>query len=108
MFQTSLPLLSLLIWLPILGGFACLLLGDARANAARWLSLLVALAALVLSVPLFAGIDHANAGMQFLEQHAWIPAYDIQYRVGADGISVALIGLTTLVTVLVLVGAWGS
>ena len=46
MFQTSLPLLSLLVWLPILGGFACLMLGDARANAARWLSLLVALAAL--------------------------------------------------------------
>jgi NADH-quinone oxidoreductase subunit M len=108
MFQTSLPLLSLLIWLPILGGFACLLLGESRANAARWLSLLVALATLALSVPLFTGIDHANAGMQFLEQHAWIPAYDIQYRVGADGISVALIGLTTLVTVLVLVGAWGS
>ena len=45
MFQTSLPLLSLVIWLPILGGFACLLLGDSRANTARWLSLIVALAA---------------------------------------------------------------
>ena len=35
--QTGLPLLSVLIWLPILGGGACLLLGNARANAARWL-----------------------------------------------------------------------
>ena len=50
----------------------------------------------------------ANAGMQFVEQHAWIPAYDIQYHLGVDGISVALIGLTTLTTVLVLIGAWGS
>ena len=44
--------------------------------------------------------------MQFVEHHAWIPTYDIQYNLGADGISVALIGLTTLTTVLVLVGAW--
>jgi NADH-quinone oxidoreductase subunit M len=98
----------MLIWLPILGGFACLLLGDKRANAARWLSLAVALAALALSVPLFTGFDFGDAGMQFLEQRAWVPAYDIRYHLGADGISVALIGLTTLVSVLVLVGAWSS
>src|SRR5688500_14545247 len=84
------------------------MLGNSRPQAARWLALGVALLCLVLSVPLFTGFDYANPGMQFLEQHAWIPAYDIQYRLGADGISVALIGLTTLVTVLVLIGAWTS
>ncbi|MCL1633336.1 NADH-quinone oxidoreductase subunit M [Luteimonas sp. SX5] len=102
------PLLSVLIWLPILGGAAVLALGNGRPSAARWLALAVALASLALSVPLFTGFDYADAGMQFLEQKAWIPAYDIQYHLGADGISVALIGLTTLVTALVLIGAWGS
>ncbi len=102
------PLLSALIWLPILGGAAVLALGNNRPSAARWLALAVALASLALSVPLFTGFDYADAGMQFLEQKAWIPAYDIQYHLGADGISVALIGLTTLVTALVLIGAWGS
>ena len=105
--QTGLSLLSVLIWLPILGGGACLLLGNARANAARWLGLAFALATLALSVPLLTGFDHANAGMQFVEQHAWIPAYDIRYHLGADGISVALIALTTFTTVLALIGAWG-
>jgi NADH-quinone oxidoreductase subunit M len=108
-FQVSnLPLLSLLIWLPILGAALTLLLGNARPQAARWTALAFALAALALTVPLFIGFDYADAGMQFVEQRTWIPAYDIRYALGADGISVALIALTTLTTVLVLVGAWGS
>ena len=106
--MTTWPLLSLLIWLPILGGALTLMLGNGRPQAARWTALVVALAALALSIPLFTGFDHANPGMQFAESKAWIPTYDIMYRLGADGISVALIGLTTLVTVLVLIGAWGS
>jgi NADH-quinone oxidoreductase subunit M len=105
---SNLPLLSLLIWLPILGAALTLLLGNARPQAARWTALAFALATLALTVPLFTGFDYAQAGMQFVEQRAWIPAYDIRYALGADGISVALIALTTLTTVLVLVGAWGS
>ena len=104
---STFPLLSLLVWLPILGGACCLLLGNARADMARWLGLAFALATLALSVPLLTGFDHANAGMQFVEQRAWIPAYDIQYHLGADGISIALVALTTLTTVLALIGAWG-
>ncbi len=102
------PLLSILIWLPIIGGALVLALGNSRANAARWLSLAIALVAFAISIPLFTGFDHAVAGMQFVEAREWIPAYDIQYHLGGDGISVALIILTTLVTALVLVGAWTS
>ena len=102
------PLLSLLIWLPILGGAAVLALGDSRARAARWVSLVVALVVFLLSVQLFTGFDQAATGMQFVERTAWIPAYDIQYHLGVDGISIALIILTTLTTALVLVGAWTS
>ncbi|HZH43071.1 MAG TPA: NADH-quinone oxidoreductase subunit M [Lysobacter sp.] len=105
--MTTWPLLSLLIWLPILGGFATLAFGS-RANAARWFATLVATATLVLSVPLFTGFDLANAGMQFVENREWIAAYDIRYHLGADGIAAALIGLTTFTSVLVLIGAWGS
>lgn len=102
------PLLSLLIWLPMIGGAITLALGNARPNTARWFGVAVSALVLALTIPLFTGFDFANPGMQFVEDHAWISAYDIRYHLGADGIAAALIGLTTLVTVLVLVGAWGS
>jgi NADH-quinone oxidoreductase subunit M len=105
---TSWPLLSLLIWLPIVGGFLTLAFGNERANAARWFGIAVAFVTLLASIPMFTGFDYANPGMQFGEEHAWIPAYDIRYSLGADGISVALIGLTTLTSLLVLISAWGS
>ena len=105
---THWPLLSLLIWLPILGGVLTLLAGNSRPQQARWVALAFALATLLLTIPLFTGFDLASPAMQFLEERAWVPAYDIQYRLGADGISVALIGLTTLTSVLVLIGAWGA
>ncbi|WP_426683174.1 NADH-quinone oxidoreductase subunit M [Xanthomonas translucens pv. undulosa] len=100
------PLLTLLIWLPIFGGVLILALRDAKA--ARWASLLVALLTFALSIPLLTGFDYASDALQFVETHAWIPAYDIGYNLGADGIAVALIVLTTLVTVLALIGAWTS
>ena len=102
------PLLSILVWLPIVGGALALMLGNQRAQAARWLALTVAVATFALSLPLLTGFDYFTSGMQFVEQREWIPAYDIQYHLGADGISVALIVLTTLTTALVLIGAWGS
>ncbi|MDE2407869.1 MAG: NADH-quinone oxidoreductase subunit M [Xanthomonadaceae bacterium] len=106
--MTHWPLLSLLIWLPILGGVFSLLAGNKRPELARWLSLGFALLAFVVSLPLLTEFTLGSAAMQFVEQRAWIPAYDIQYHLGVDGLSVPLIVLTTLVGVLVLVGAWGS
>ncbi len=102
------PLLSILIWLPILGGALVLALGNARAGAARWLSLAVAVLTFVFSLGLLSGFDYANPGLQFVESHAWIPSFDIHYNLGADGIAVALLLLNTLITVLTLAGAWGS
>ncbi len=105
---SSWPLLSLLIWIPILGGFCTLFFGDQRAFQARGFALLVALVSFALTIPLFMGFDAHSATMQFAESHAWIPTFDIYYNLGADGISLALIGLTTLTTILVLLGAWTS
>nr|WP_225591051.1 NADH-quinone oxidoreductase subunit M [Pseudoxanthomonas sp. PXM03] len=101
-------MLSVLIWLPILGGALVLALGNARADAARWLGFAVAVLTFVFSVGLLTGFDYANPGLQFVENHAWIPSFDIHYNLGADGIAVALLLLNTLITVLTLAGAWGS
>ncbi len=100
------PLLSVLIWLPILGGIAVLLAGNQRADMARWLALAVSLATLAFSVTLFTGFDRATSAMQFNELRPWIEMFDINYRLGVDGFSVPLILLTTFFGVLVVIAGW--
>ena len=101
----SMPLLSLLIWLPIAGAAVVLLFGE-RANTARWLALAIAVVTLIASVPLLTGYDAGTGTMQFVENTVWIGAIHANYHLGVDGISIALIVLTTFVTVLVILGAW--
>jgi NADH-quinone oxidoreductase subunit M len=102
------PLLSLLIWLPIVGGALVSLVGSERATTARWLALAVSLLVFLVSIPLFTGYDAASGTLQFIENHVWIGAIGANYHLGADGISIALIVLTTFTTVLTLLGAWDS
>jgi NADH-quinone oxidoreductase subunit M len=98
-------LLSLLIWLPIVGGFAVLTLSE-RGGAARWLALIVSGLALGLSVPLYAAFKSGTAQMQFVEHTAWIPAIHADFYIGVDGISLPLILLTTFTTVLIVIAGW--
>ncbi|MFK8017420.1 MAG: NADH-quinone oxidoreductase subunit M [Gammaproteobacteria bacterium] len=104
--MTSIPLLSLLIALPIVGGLLVLALGSQRGGAAKVLSLIVSLATFAFSLPLFTGFDASTAAMQFAETVPWIEAFNIQYRLGVDGISMPLILLTTFITVLVVIAGW--
>jgi len=101
-------LLSILIWLPIAGGVLVLLLGEARLAAARWLALLVALAAFGFSIRLYAGFDGSTAAFQFQQNLPWIPAFNAAYHLGVDGIAVPLIVLTTFITIPVAIMAWTS
>ena len=106
------PLLSILIWLPVIGGIALLAIGDgsdagsSRAGVMRIVALAVSLITFLLSIGLYTGFDAAAAGMQFVERHAWIPALNIDYYLGIDGLSAPLILLTTFVTPLVVIAAW--
>ncbi|MEJ2329982.1 MAG: NADH-quinone oxidoreductase subunit M [Gammaproteobacteria bacterium] len=100
------PILSIIIWLPIIGGLLVLASGDRAPNISRWLALFVSIATFLLSLPLWAGFDSTTASMQFVEKAAWIPAYDINYYLGIDGISMPLIILTTFITVLVIIAGW--
>ncbi len=100
------PFLSLLIWVSIGGAVPVLLAGERRPQLARWLALLVALLVLALNVAMLPLFDYHTAAMQFVESHAWIPALHVRYALGVDGIAMALILLTTITTVLVIIGAW--
>ena len=100
------PILSLVIWLPIVGGIAVMVAGDTRIGLGRWLALFVSLATFVLSISLVTQFDSATATMQFQELAPWISTYNINYHLGIDGISLPLIVLTTFITVLVMVSGW--
>lgn len=99
----DLPLLSLVIWTPIIGGGALLVIGD---RGARQAALLIALATFLLSLPLYSGFDVSTSQMQFQENVGWIDLFNIRYHLGIDGISLPLILLTTFTTVLVVIAGW--
>jgi len=98
-------LLSLVIWLPIAGGFIVLALGD-RVAAAKWVSLIVSGLELVFSVPLYTSFKTGTAAMQFVERAPWISTIHSEYYIGVDGISMPLILLTTFTTVLIVIASW--
>jgi NADH-quinone oxidoreductase subunit M len=100
------PILSLLIWLPIIGGLVVIAAGEQRAALARLLALLVSGLTFVLSIFLYTSFDTATAAMQFTELKPWIATFDVWYFLGVDGFSVPLILLTTFFGVLVVIAGW--
>ena len=97
------PILSLIIWLTILGGLLTLFVGDQRC---RMTALVISIVAFVLSLGLHFGFDNTTADMQFVEFAAWLPSFGINYSLGVDGISAPLIILTTFINVVVVISAW--
>src|SRR5579885_1333507 len=106
--MAEMPLLSLLIWLPILGGVWVGVAGTRARDdrAVRADSLVISAVTFLLSLVLWAHFDPARGDMQFVERHDWIPAFDIYSHLGIDGIALPLILLTTLPTVLVVLAGW--
>ncbi|MFT5115950.1 MAG: NADH-quinone oxidoreductase subunit M [Parasphingorhabdus sp.] len=102
-------LLSILIWLPVLGGALVLATGDDRnAGVALKLGLGFSILIFLLSLPLYSNFDVSSSAMQYVEQGMWIEAYNIQYHLGVDGISMPLIILTTFLTVICMLAAFSS
>src|SRR5262245_36267532 len=103
----GLPLLSLVVWVPIVAGIAVLATGsDRNAEAARWLALTGALLGFLVVLPLWSQFDPTAHGFQFQELSRWIERFSINYHVGIDGISLLLIMLNSFTTVLVVIAGW--
>jgi NADH-quinone oxidoreductase subunit M len=100
------PILSLTIWLPIIGGILVLASGDKAANATRWTALVIAILTFIVSLPLYSSFDPSTAQMQFVERAPWISLFSIEYYLGVDGISMPLIILTTFITIFVIIAGW--
>lgn len=105
--MTDIPLLSLAIWVPILGGLLVLATGsDRNAPLARMLALAVAVAGFVVTLPLYSGFDTTTSAMQFVEVSSWIPRFNINYHLGVDGISVLFLLLNAFITITVVLAGW--
>ncbi len=100
------PILSAVIWLPVLGGLLVAFSGDRAPNVSRWLALVVAVLTFLLSLLLYTGFDMNTASMQFQENIPWIESFQVNYHLGIDGISMPLIILTTFITILVVIAGW--
>ena len=100
------PILSVTIWLPIIGGLLVLMSGDKAPGVSRWMALWVSILTFLLTIPLYAGFDASTAQMQFVENAPWIPMFNVNYHLGIDGISMPLILLTSFITILVIIAGW--
>src|SRR5213594_3586480 len=99
-------LLTAVTFLPALGGLVLLLVPRRVASAFKVGGLVVTLATLLLSVPLYVGFDGDVADFQFEEARAWMPDFGISYHLGIDGISLLLVLLTTFLMPVALASAW--
>ncbi len=105
--MSEFPLLSAIIWLPVIG--AVILLALPRSDRLiRWFTLMVALADFAISLPLFVWFDKGFQGFQFVERYEWIKTWHISYFLGVDGISVLFVLLSALITILCVLISWES
>ena len=99
-------ILTLITFLPLLGGVIILFIPRERAGAIKVTALVFSLPSLVLSILLWIWYDPSTRGMQFVQNVRWIQALNVHYYMGVDGISVPLIFLTALLTTLSLIYSW--
>ena len=100
-------ILSFSIWLPIAFGIAVLFTADDNKPClTRWLALAGSIASFLVTIPLYMHFNFADGGFQFQERFLWIASFNINYHLGADGLAVPLILLTSFTTVIVVLSAW--
>ncbi len=100
-----LPLLTTIVFLPLVGAAITAFLPKDRAGLPRMVALVVSLIDLALVIWLVASFD-AGGGLQFVERARWIPEAGIQYFMGVDGISLPLLFLSALLLPISILASW--
>ncbi len=101
------PILSVIVFTPIVTGMLILLFPAERKTEVRVTALAAAIFALLLSLWVYFTYDSTAAGYQFQESHNWLPALGIGYHVGVDGMSTPLVLLTGVVMFTGVLISWG-
>ncbi|GAA0568354.1 NADH-quinone oxidoreductase subunit M [Caenispirillum bisanense] len=107
--MSDLPLLTIITFLPLVGaGFILFVRGQEAQVAAnaRNVALLTSLATFILSLFLWVGFDPTTADYQFVEKAEWLPAFNISYSMGIDGISLFFVLLSTFLTPICILSSW--
>ena len=105
------PLLSLVIFLPLLGAaFILFIRGEEEvvARNARYVALWTSLITFALSLFVWFGFERGTAEFQFVERVDWLPDFNISYHLGVDGISMPFVLLSTLLTPLCVLASWDA
>ncbi|MFZ5453694.1 MAG: NADH-quinone oxidoreductase subunit M [Thermodesulfobacteriota bacterium] len=102
----QLPILSILVFFPMLGAVLLALLDRKNHKLLKQVTLGLALAEFLFSLPLWFRFNSETAAMQFVERYNWLPQYGISYYVGIDGFSLLLIMLSTFLTPICVLATW--
>jgi NADH-quinone oxidoreductase subunit M len=104
--MSSLPWITLLTVLPIVGALVLLALPVSNKPLVRCTALAFSLAALILTLLLWFHFDPGFGGLQFQERHAWVPALGAEYRLGVDGLGLLMLLLTAIVVPIGILASW--
>jgi len=107
--MVNFPILSLVTFLPLAGAAFIMLIGGEDAVVARnsrWSALWISLVVFLLSLLIWFKFDRTSADFQFVEQVDWMPALNISYHMGVDGISMTFVLLSTLLTPICILASW--
>src|SRR5260221_3482226 len=99
-------ILSFILFEPLVGAALILLISKKNENGIRWVANLTALVGFAISVPLWWMFEPKGADFQLIDRATWIPSVGADYFVGADGLSVLLILLTTLMGFIAVLSSW--
>ncbi len=107
--MSSWPILSLVTFLPLVGALFCLVVHgpqEAVDRNCKSAALLTSVVTFLISLLLWARFDVTKAGFQFEEKLDWVPALNIGYHMGIDGISLFFVLLSTLLTPICILSSW--
>jgi len=102
--QTSFPILTALILVPLIGAFVTIAISNRRPEWVKLSASIFSVATAGMAIWLLASFKTSDAGFQFVSQHEWISSWGISWHVGIDGISLFLVVLTGLLFPLVILG----
>jgi NADH-quinone oxidoreductase subunit M len=102
------PILSTVIFLPVLGAILILLLKRSAELTTKIISLVFSITTFFISILLFINFDKSTYKMQFVEKYEWIKAWNINYFLGIDGISILFVLLSALAAILCILISWNA